>query len=663
MTSHLWAVRSKREGREGKNQRLLAPLLFSFLFLFSLMLATACEAGLSPAAAQPAPPLQWEPVHDGLRPHAPVASIAFDPHQPHRVAIGLYAPTGLLLSEDGGEEWRQDLSLAEAVHAVHFDQILSGVLWVAGAHGLWRIELHSEGRRRQAATGWPAEHAAFTVTQSSDGVRYAAGVSRWDEAPTLWRSLDGETWRSFAPLPTPTDGAVLALAAANDRLFAGTDGFGLFASDGSILDNDFSWRRVEEIGETHVAALWASADGSLLLARTRKGLFRSADSGATWRRVDLPLEGRPDAIAVAPDGAMYLGMGGGEILRSDDAGASWRPWSTLDRDGLFYALAVDPFNADRLFAGTQHGLYFSLDVGRTWRPLESVGERRGRTLLEAGGSLFLGAEDGVYRWEETIRRWERLGEGLPLRQARTLAASPANPSILFVGTDAGLYRSLDAGATWRLVGWPQNGVNGLLFDPGDPNRLYMHIAFERVYRTNEALGDAPTWDARWEGMPISAEVLSLAMEPGNPHRLYAGAAQGLYIGDERAERWRNVPALTGRSLFTIVVDPLHHQRVYAGATDGLYRSEDRGETWERLGLQDVTVTALAWNERQPQLLYAGTKYQGLWRSVDAGRTWEQAPFDEAAQDESINALLLSADGRWLYAATTRGVWRAALGPE
>lgn len=660
VTSHLPIVRSKRKGKEGKNRKLLALLLFSFLFLLSPMLATACEARLSPAAAQSAPPLRWEPVHDGLRPHAPVASIAFDPHQPRRIALGLYAPTGLLLSEDGGEEWRKDHSLAEAVHAVHFDQILSGVLWVAGAHGVWRVELHSEGWRWRAAIGWPADHAAFTVTQSPEGIRYAAGVSRWGEAPTIRRSLDGESWQPLTSLPTPADSAALTLAAVDGRLFAGTDGFGLYVSDGVIADDDFSWRLVEEIGETHVAGLWASPDGALLLARTRKGLFRSVDVGATWQRVNLPLEGRPDALATAPDGSLYLGMGGGEILRSDDAGASWRLWSALDRDGLFYALAIDPLNADRILAGTQHGLYSSLDAGRTWRPVENVGERRGLTLLEAGGALFLGAEDGVYRWEETTRRWRRVGEGLPLRQVRALAASPANPSILFAGTDAGLYRSLDAGASWWLVGWPQNGVNGLLFDLDAPNRLDVHIAFERVYSTDEALGDALTWDARWEGMPISAEVLALAMEPGNPRRLYAGAARGLYISDDRAERWRSVPALAGRSLFTVVVDPAQPQRVYVGATDGLYRSEDRGETWERIGLQDVTVTALAWSARQPHLLYAGTKYQGLWRSLDDGRTWERAPFDEAAQDESVNALLLSADGRWLYAATTHGVWRAGL---
>ncbi|MEM0503929.1 MAG: hypothetical protein QXT58_04390, partial [Archaeoglobaceae archaeon] len=160
-TSHFRTARAWRERIEERNQRLFALLFFSFLFLLSPMLATACEARLSPAAAPPAPPLRWEPVHDGLRFHAPVASIAFDPHQSRRIAIGLYAPTGLLLSEDEGEAWRKDHGLAEAVHAVRFDQILSGVLWAAGAHGLWRVDLHSEGWRRRAAIGWPADHAAF----------------------------------------------------------------------------------------------------------------------------------------------------------------------------------------------------------------------------------------------------------------------------------------------------------------------------------------------------------------------------------------------------------------------------------------------------------------------------------------------------------------------
>lgn len=633
--------------------KIFAQLLWVVL---AAILATACTGRPALHEAQPAPPLHWQAMDDGLRNHAAVAALAFDPHVRQRVAAGLYTPAGLLLSTDGGATWRSDGGMGEPVHRIHFDRMLPNVLWIASAHGLWRGDYRAGEWQWQPATGWPADHAAFTVTQSPDGVRYAAGVARWGEAPVIWRSTDGEVWRPLSSLPTPDDSAVLALAATGERLLAGTDGYGLFVSDDSV-----AWRRAEEIGETHVAAIWADEDGALLLARTRKGLFRSTDAGGGWQPVMLPVDSRPDAIAGAPDGSLHLGMSSGEILRSVDLGASWQRWSALDRDGLFYALTVDPLDATRLLAGTQHGLYASQGSGRTWWLVESVGERRGLTLREAGDALFLGAEDGVYRWSETTHRWENASDGLPIRSVRALAASPENPSILFAGTDAGLYRSLDAGAMWRLVGWSENGVHGLRFDPDDPNRLYVRIAFGRVYSTDEALSEAPTWNARWEGMPASAEILSLEMEPGNPQRLYAGAAQGLFLSDDRAERWRSADALIGRSVFIVVVDPTHPQRVYVGATDGLHRSEDRGETWERLGLKDVTVTALAWSSRQPQILYAGTKYQGLWRSQDAGHTWEQVFFDDVMENnESIYDLLISADGRWLYVATTRGVWRAEL---
>lgn len=676
-----------QNGTAGKSKRSARLWFLSpYLFLLAFLSVSACNAhlssGFSPEITTPTPLLRWEPLQDGLRAHAPVTSIAFDPHHLHRVALGIDMPAGLLLSEDGGETWREDADFAEPVYAVHFDRLLPDVLWVAGAQGLWRGALHGERWHWQPATGWPAGHAAFVVTQSPDGVRYAAGVSRWGEAPMLWRSLDGEAWQPFAMLPMPADSAVLALAVTGNRFFVGTDGFGLYigdgSGDGSLADlnvaaqrsersavNRPPWRRAEEIGETHVAAIWASSDGSLLLARTRKGLFRSIDAGMSWSPVELPLESRPDAIGAAPDGTLFLGMGSGEILRSDDAGASWQPEATLDRDGLVYALAINPVDPNHLFAGTQHGLYVSQDRGRTWHPVAGVGKPRGLALLEADGVLFLGAEDGVYRWQEGPRRWQRIGEGLPLRRVHALAISPADPTRLFAGTDAGLWvwhrrHPNDDGGTWQLVGWPQNGVNGLLFDPDEPNRLYVHIAFERVYSTDDAFGDAPTWTPRWNGMPISAEVLSLTVEPGNPRRLYAGAAQGLYVSGDRSEQWRSVAGLAGRSIFVIVVDPTRPQNVYVGATDGLYRSEDRGETWEHLGLRNVTVSALAWDERHPRIFYAGTKYQGLWHSQDAGRTWKQLPFDDTHRHLSVNALHRSADGRWLYAVTTHGAWRANL---
>ena len=135
--------------------------------------------------------------------------------------------------------------------------------------------------------------------------------------------------------------------------------------------------------------------------------------------------------------------------------------------------------------------------------------------------------------------------------------------------------------------------------------------------------------------------------------------QGLDVPEDEAHICADVliaSDLRGQTVFIVAVDPAQHGRVYAGATNGLYLSEDRGITWSQLGLQDITVTALAWQEAQPDSLYAGTKHRGIWRSSDGGHTWQAV----GLTGTTIHALLISPDGRWLYTGTESGVWRADL---
>jgi hypothetical protein len=200
-------------------------------------------------------------------------------------------------------------------------------------------------------------------------------------------------------------------------------------------------------------------------------------------------------------------------------------------------------------------------------------------------------------------------------------------------------------------------VNGLLLDPVDPNRLYIRLAFERIYSTDQALSTSPVWTARWEGMPQTTEILSMAADPVEPERLYAGGAVDFFASDNRAEGWRALaPELRGQTIFTVVVDPEDGRRIYVGATNGLYQGRDQGETWQLLGLEMISVTALAFDPARPDFLYAGTKFRGIWRSGDSGRTWHST----GPADTNVHALLISTDGRWLYAATEGGFWRAEL---
>jgi photosystem II stability/assembly factor-like uncharacterized protein len=617
-----------------------------------MLLFAGCSVQAAPAL--PALDLQWQPLNRGLTAHAPVSAIAFDPHHPEEMAVGLYHPLGIYTSADGARSWRADKILSQPLHALIYDQQQADLLWAGSADGLYQGKRLSGGWSWQRVAEWPLARAAFAVVQDQNGIRYAGGQGSFDQPPAVWRSRDGARWQPLAPPPLPAGSALLSLATAGNLLLAGTDGYGLFVS----RDSGRRWRQAREIGETYVAALWVVPwEPSLMLARTRNGLFRSADGAVSWQRVDEALNGRPDAITAAPGGPIYLGMSTGEVLRSED-GATWHSWGALPRDGLFHTLVVDPRDPLSLYAGTHYGLYHSEDGGRSWRQIGDVGHFRAKTLAQdSDGVLYLGNDDGVYRSTDGGEQWDFRGAGLPLRMVQTIGVAPDNPSRLYAGTDAGIYRSDDSGVSWQAIGWEDRGVHGLLLDPGDPNRLYIRLAFERIYSTDRALATRPTWTARWEGVPQTSEIFSIAVDPGDPGRLYAGGASELFVSDDRAERWRTLaPELRGQTIFTVVVDPEESRRIYAGATNGLYLSRDQGETWQPLGLEMITVTALAFDPARPDLLYAGSKHRGVWRSDDGGQNW----YPTGPAETTVHALLISEDGRWLYAATESGFWRAEI---
>ena len=222
----------------------------------------------------------------------------------------------------------------------------------------------------------------------------------------------------------------------------------------------------------------------------------------------------------------------------------------------------------------------------------------------------------------------------------------------------GLYRSQDGGRHWAATGWTRKGTPAVLVDPSDAEHVFIQVAYERVYESRDG---GATWAPRWEGLGLSTQIISLAMDPERPSTLYAGGTEGLFRSRDAAAHWQSVgPELAGQTIFTIVVDPQDGRNLYAGATNGTYRSRDGGNHWAQwgLGLEDVTVTALAFSSQDHDVVYAGTKYRGVYMSDDGGQQWEPAGLDAL----SVNALLITPDVRWLYAATEAGFYGMRVGP-
>src|ERR1700741_3820185 len=184
-----------------------------------------------------------------------------------------------------------------------------------------------------------------------------------------------------------------------------------------------------------VVSLVAGLIGALLLGPA--ALAQHAQAGAfadlSWRMVGPMRGGRTRAVAGVPSqpSVFYIGAVNGGVWRTADGGRTWPPLFDAQPTQSIGAIAVAPSDPNLVYVASGEGLL---------RPDLSIG-------------------NGIYRSRDGGRTWSHLGltDG---QQIPDLAVDPRNPARLFAAVlghpygpspERGIYRSLDAGATWQRV--------------------------------------------------------------------------------------------------------------------------------------------------------------------------------------------------------------------
>ena len=279
--------------------------------------------------------------------------------------------------------------------------------------------------------------------------------------------------------------------------------------------------------------------------------------------------------------ATVFGQGGGERLTPDALqNLSFRSIGPSLTTGRLSDIAVDPKNANVWYVAVSAGnLWKTENRGNTWEP-----------IFENYGSYSLGAVVVDPRDSKIV--WLGTGE---------------NNNQRSVSFGDGIYKSLDAGATWTRMGLENSEhIQNILIDPRDSNVVYVSAigplwsagGDRGLYKTTDG---GKTWKAVLTVSPDTG-VTDVAMDPKNPNVLYAAAYQ----------RRRAVGQLIG-----------------GGPESGLYKSVDGGAKWTKLtkGLPTVEIgrIGIAINWKTPTTVYALVTAQrgqgGFFRSDDAGASW------------------------------------------
>lgn len=191
------------------------------------------------------------------------------------------------------------------------------------------------------------------------------------------------------------------------------------------------------------------------------GLIKSIDGGKTWQQVATILDPPVDFHAMGvskSDSNVIIGYdsAGRGLFKTSDAG---KTWETLPAPDYITSLAIDPTNANVMFAGfagTQKGIAKSVDGGTSWTVLDGY---KGLTIFtlyfDGNGVLYThSSEMGLAKSTDMGQTWDKLNK--PDLTIMSIAADSQNDAIYVAGYSPDgfqeVYKSSDDGNSWDLIG-------------------------------------------------------------------------------------------------------------------------------------------------------------------------------------------------------------------
>ena len=240
-----------------------------------------------------------------------------------------------------------------------------------------------------------------------------------------------------------------------------------------------------------------------------------------------------------------------------------------------------------------------------------------------------------------------------------LALDPSNSSTVYAATARGLFKSLDAGGSWRPTGAGLNkhSLLALAIDPRSTSNLYATTDTGGVFRSNDG---GEHWSEANEGIG-ARYVGAIAVDPHHAGSVYAGAEAGrVFRSTDAGTTWKELASPTSRVGVTVVaVDPATPGLVYVGTnSEGVYWTTDDGVKWSRPSgrMSHGTVWNLMF-DRTPGSLFVGT-HDGLFRSANAGTSWTAS--NRGLRSWNVLALALdpAAPGTF-YAGTAAAIYKSS----
>lgn len=274
---------------------------------------------------------------------------------------------------------------------------------------------------------------------------------------------------------------------------------------------------------------------------------------------------------------------------------------------------------------TEHAIYKSVDRGVTWARAGGsfAGSPRINSFGTVGNRVFAGTDAGIYASDDEGGTWRKT----PVK-ARTISFATSG-STIYAGThSAGLLASSDRGFSWHsIAGLASKNIRSLL---AVGSRLIAGTDADGVMVSND---NGMTWAAHNAGLPQFRQVFSLARIGGT---VLAGLYnKGLYAWSENEPRWMAV-----REDIKPLALAADNGNLIAGHNPGgiYWSSSPKTTEWSK-AIGEFKSPAPVWEMAAGDRLAVAGVADGLFRSDDGGRTWALSSKGLPARSAAVSFLV------------------------
>ncbi len=597
-----------------------------------------------------------------------IGAVAIDPNDPDNV---IYVGTGetwtrnsvsygdgLYKSTDGGSNWKKlGFDKSERIANIIVNPKNSKEVYVAVLGALWSdsdergVFKSSDGGETWSKILYVDKKtgaADMTIDPKDPSILY---VSMWEFRRTAW---------SFS---------------------SGGDNSALYKS----TDAGKTWNKIHngfpdgQLGRLAIAV--APSDSNILYTvieaedPKRKGLYRSDDAGANWKQLnnDFGITVRPfyfSRITVDPRNPDVVVKGGLSGSISKDGGKTFKSLGNMHSD--IHDIVFDINDSDRIYAGTDGGVYRSWNGGTTMEIVENLplsqfyhisldnaepyniygglqdngswyGPSSSSGGINAGDWNSIGGGDGfrvlkhptkniiysemqgaenVWRYDvdnklvKTIQPLEQAGyEDLRFNWNAPMAVSAHQPDRFYMGSQF-LHKSEDMGDTWEIISPDLSTNDSTKQQQSDSGGLSMDNSGAENHTTIFTIAESP----------IDENVIWVGTDDGN-----------VQVTKDGGKNWQNVVSnIQGlpSNTWTYHIEASVHGKgiayaVFDGHNSGdmkpyVYKTSDFGTTWTNIITDNIIGTSRNIQEdyENENLLFLGTEF-GLYITADGGKNWEK----------------------------------------